>query len=199
MTPRGYLTIPEVLKIIRARIDDDDLLMQQNPKPDRAAVARESLARAIRDETVHVYRISGGAVVRIANDFADFDQTDTKSLIERWESWLPTGRVVNGSKYNGCRLFIRPASLEHWLGPAAEDVPIPKTGAPGRPSSMAVVMAEHRRRVSSGESACSRAVEGQALETWFKEMHLCVPCPTARTIQNNLPPDFQPRANHVSK
>jgi hypothetical protein len=35
MTPRGYLTIPEVLKIIRARIDDDDLLMQRNPKPEK--------------------------------------------------------------------------------------------------------------------------------------------------------------------
>ena len=64
MIPRGYLTIPEVLKIIRARIDDNDLLMQGDPKPDRGAVACKSLADAIRLLNVHVYTISGGAVVR---------------------------------------------------------------------------------------------------------------------------------------
>ena len=57
----------------------------------------------------------------------------------------------------------------------------------------------NRRRVSSGESACSRATEGQALEAWFKETHLGVPCPTAKTIQNKLPTNFRPRANHVPK
>jgi hypothetical protein len=198
MTPRGYLTIPGVLKIIRARIDDDDLLMQRNPKPDRAAVACESLATAIRDAVVPIYTISGGAVIRIDNDFCDFDHTETRSLIEGWESWLSTGRVVNSGNYNGCRLFIRPFSLEVWLGPAADDLPIPKTGAPGRPSSMAVVMEEHRRRVTGGQSASSRAREGQELELWFKETHSGMPCPTAKTIQNNLPANFQPR-NHIPK
>ena len=60
MTPRGYLTIPEVLKIIRARIDDDDLLMQRNPKPEKTAVACESLAAAIADGTVSVYQSAAG-------------------------------------------------------------------------------------------------------------------------------------------
>jgi hypothetical protein len=106
-------------------------------------------------------------VTRIHNDFGDY--AETKSLIDGWESWLPTGRVSNGSKYNGCRLFIKPSSLEHWLGPAAEDVSLQKTGAPGRPSNMPAVMEEHRRRVASGESANSRAAEASELEAWVKE------------------------------
>jgi hypothetical protein len=199
MTPRGYLTLPEVLKIIRARVDDDDLQIQRSPKPDRTTVACESLATAIREGDVPVYTISGGAVIRIGDPFLDLDMRETKSLIEGWESWLSTGRVVNSGKYNGCRLFIRPLSLEHWLGPAADELPIPRTGAPGRPSSMAEVIAEHERRVATGKSANSRAAEGQELEAWFKETHPSVQCPTAKTIQNNLPSNFRPRANHVLK
>ena len=71
MTPRGYLTIPEVLKIIRARIDDDDMIMQRSPKPDRTAAACESLADAIHHQRVRVYTIRGGAMVAIENEFSD--------------------------------------------------------------------------------------------------------------------------------
>src|SRR4051812_44949111 len=121
MTPRGYLTVPEVLKIIRARIDDDDMIMQRDPKPDRMAAACESLADAIRRGRVRVYTIRGGAVFEIRNKFDDFASTRTNGLIEGWEKWLPSGRVANGSEFNGCRLFITPYALETWLGPAAED------------------------------------------------------------------------------
>ena len=41
MIPSGMLTIAEALELIRARIDDDDMRMQRNPKPDRGEVALE--------------------------------------------------------------------------------------------------------------------------------------------------------------
>ena len=73
MIPRGYLTIPEALEIIRARIDDDDQLMQQIPKPDRDLAARQSLATAIINGSVTVCIMSGGVVTRITDDPLDFE------------------------------------------------------------------------------------------------------------------------------
>jgi hypothetical protein len=193
MTPRGYLTIPEVLKIIRARIDDDDMILQRNPKPDRTTAACESLASAIRDASVDVYTMSGGAVIRIDNDF--LETPETRALVEGWEQWLSTGRVSNKSKYNGCRLFVRPTALERWLGPAAEGVPIAKTGAPGRPTSMPIVMEEFERRLKDGETAMSREAEAKALAAWFQDAYPTAPQPSWKTILNKLRPDFRPRGH----
>jgi hypothetical protein len=184
-----------VLKIIRARIDDDDMIMQGNPKPDRTAAACESLADAIRHVRVSVYTIRGGAVVEIGNEFLDTENTETNSLIEGWEKWLPSGRVANGSKYNGCRLYVRPYALENWLGPVAKEVPIAKTGAPGRPTSMPIVMEEFERRLKNGETATSREAEAKALADWFKDAYPTAPQPTWKTILNKLRPDFRPRGN----
>jgi hypothetical protein len=81
---------------------------------------------------------------------ADFLNNSTKELIEGWERWLGSGRVANGSKYNGCQLFVSPYSLRFWLG-AAPKAPI-TSGAPGRPSGMGIVMGEFERRRANGGS-----------------------------------------------
>ena len=193
MIPRGYLTIPEALEIIRARIDDDDQLMQQTPKPDRGLVACQSLAKAIVGHSVTVCTMSGGVVTPVEDKWNDFENTTTKGLLNGWESWLSTGRVSNNCKYNGCKLFIKPYALEFWLGPTAEVVPPPRTGAPGRPSNMQVVLAEHARRARDGATESSRAAEARALATWFKEEHSTLQCPGPGTIKNALPKSFRPR------
>jgi len=189
MTPSGYLTIPEVLSIIRGRIDEDDMLMQRNPKPDKSAVACASLAAAISGGKVSIYTIRGGSVTEISGLFS-MRETETHELIDGWETWLSGGRVDNGGKYNGCRLFMLPYDLDRWLGAAPEPV---KTGAPGRPTSMPVVIEEFNRRWDNGETASSRAAEAKALAGWLGETHPTFPQLEAKTIQNNLPGDFQPR------
>ena len=109
------------------------------------------------------------------------DNDEARKLIEG-ETWLSSGRVNNGSEYNGCRLFLRPLALESWLGPASEEVPIAKTGAPGRPSKgMPIVMDEFGRRRSNGETAASREAEARALADWFKDTY-----PTAPSRNNNI-------------
>ena len=108
MTPSGMLTIPEALKLIRARIDDDDLLLQRHPKPSREEAARESLATAILNKNVEIYTLRGGALYRIENHslFARMeDTTDVQEAMDGWETWLSSGRIRKTGKYNGCRLF----------------------------------------------------------------------------------------------
>ena len=193
MIPSGYLTIPEVLKIIAARIDDDDLLMQQNPKPDRDALARESLAKAILNRKVDVYTVSGGAVVQIETGLTfdgNFDKEE-QELMGGWEVWLADGRVMNSGKYNGCRLFIGPHNLGYWLGPDPKAVPI-ATGVAGRPTPKHLVLVEHARRRRTNENAQGRGKEAEELAVWLKETHPRVPQLKAKSILNFLPRDFQP-------
>jgi hypothetical protein len=192
MIPSGMLTVPEVLELIRARIDDDDLRMQTNPKPDKQMVACESLAQAIRNGLVAAYIMSGGAVQRIERTF---DGNEPEQLIAGWETWLASGRVNNGSKYNGTLLYLRPYNLEMWLGPEPKIVSA-RTGTQGRPTkSWPVIEREFHRRRSEGKTAASREGEAKALVAWLKDTHPTAERPTAKTVQNNLPADFQPRGN----
>jgi hypothetical protein len=198
MTPGGYLTITEVLSIIRGRIDDDDMLMQRTPKPDKTAVACESLAAAILGGNVDVYTVRGGSVTQISDlSTASIHPEKTRELMEGWEGWLASGRVSNAGKYNGCVLYLRPYDLKSWLGPEPEQVST-KTGAPGRPSVMPLVMEEFSRRFVNGETESTRKAEAKTLAAWFKEPSRYFPA-RRQTILNNLPVSFQPRGNGPPK
>jgi hypothetical protein len=121
MTPRGFLTIPEVLKIIEARIDDDDMMMQSYSGITREEAACHSLFSAIRGRKVQVYTVSGGAVVQIGGALRN--DSALEELVDGWSSWLPSGRVSNRGMYAGCRIFIKPSGLRHWLSQLAGRLP----------------------------------------------------------------------------
>jgi hypothetical protein len=199
MIPSGMLTIPEALELIRARIDDDDMRMQREPKPDRREVACASLAEAILGTNVTACIVSGGALHRVRNDF---DWTESRNienvaaLMDGWESWLVSGRVKNASKYNGATIFVSPSDLRLWLGPEPQ-ITKARTGTQGRPTkSWPVIEQEFNRRRGEGKTASSREGEAKALVAWLKDTHPTAERPTAKTIQNNLPADFQPRAGN---
>jgi hypothetical protein len=189
MTPRGFLTIPEVLKIIEARIDDDDMMMQSYSGITREEAACHSLFSAIRGRKVQVYTVSGGAVVQIGGALRN--DSALEELVDGWSSWLPSGRVSNRGMYAGCRIFIKPSGLRHWLGPDPEVVPI-ATGAAGRPTPKHLVLAEHARRRKANETEPSRTKEAARLEAWLKETYPGAPPLKAKSILNLLPKDFRP-------
>jgi hypothetical protein len=189
MIPQGYITAPEVLQIVRSRIDHDDLMVRTGADEDSAA--RESLATAIRTGEVTVHFMQGGALSYLW-------YTDREQFIEGWETWLASGRVANGSKYNGLLLLFSPFDIDWWLGPAPK-TETTKTGAPGRPSSMGIVMTEFEWRRADGGCESSREAEANFLATWLKEKHPNVPKLTAKSIRNKLPPDFQPFSQRCPK
>ena len=67
--------------------------------------------------------------------------------------------------------------------------PIFRTGAPGRPSPIHIVEAEHRRRLEAGVAEFRVTNEAKYLAEWLKE-YSALPPLTPKTIENRI------RANH---
>ena len=146
---------------------------------------------------------------------------DLLALSQTWDAWFDQGRVPepppDDSAYKDAdraywndrtlpkpqrtaavhalhmyqhkKLFISEKALNRWLGKEKQ-----KTGAPGKPSSMHMVLAEFARRRTSDECANSRSEEAAVLSHWLRVQHPTAPQCTPKTILNKLPGDFQPRS-----
>jgi hypothetical protein len=66
-----------------------------------------------------------------------------------------------------------------------------RTGAPGRPSSMHLVLGEFERRGAANELKARVCTEAAALAAWFSATHPGAPSPTAKTIENNIRSRFR--------
>jgi hypothetical protein len=207
MTPSGFLTVPEALEIIASRIDDDDYLILHTRKPDRETAACFSLGRRLSwFKTPSMYVMVGGAPEKINNEnmFENVgghpeDIWIISEIMEGWETWLPSGRVANKTPYNGCPLLIRQSELEEWLtGTGAAEEPR-RSGAPGKPSSMHLILGEHERRHAAGKTAQSRGKEGEALVAWLRATHPSAPPVSAKRIRDRLPRSFQPFNGRLPK
>ena len=124
---------------------------------------------------------------------------------EDWEVWNPgqtAPQEFASERYDGCTPLIRENIFESIWKPAKKvegsevrerpSVPFIKTGAPGRPSSMWLVLQEHKRRLDCGQCESSRTLEAKALEKWFAENVPGHPPVKANSIRNALPKSFQP-------
>jgi hypothetical protein len=68
----------------------------------------------------------------------------------------------------------------------AQDQPSTKTGAPGRPTPMHLVVAEHLARLKSGKSEMGVVAESERLANWLKKTHPNLPPITSKTIRNKI-------------
>ena len=68
-----------------------------------------------------------------------------------------------------------------------------RTGAPGRPTSIQLVEAEHRTRWDRGEALESIVAESKILEKWLSRIHPTAPPLTAKTIRNRLAEEHRRR------
>jgi len=76
---------------------------------------------------------------------------------------------------------------------------IVSTGAPGRPSAMHFIRAEHQRRLDKGEAHESLADEARYLAHWLAQHHPEAPRPTAKTIENAIREAHRQRATRPPK
>jgi hypothetical protein len=67
----------------------------------------------------------------------------------------------------------------------------PRTGAPGRPSSMHLVEAEFEARCARDEVAETITEEAEFLANWLKSEHPTLPQLKAKSIRNKLSPAFR--------
>jgi hypothetical protein len=117
-------------------------------------------------------------------------------LARAWGDWFWTGKVPRTKtpnfdsedfetfnwdqatvRYSGHRLLLRQDDFHNWLQPWLNEFNnnksgIPKSGAPGRPSSMGIVLTEFDRRRQAGACEGSRVAEADALAQWLKVFHL---------------------------
>jgi hypothetical protein len=61
-----------------------------------------------------------------------------------------------------------------------------RTGAPGRPSSMHLIMQEFERREAVGQLLGTLSAESKHLSSWLQEAHPQASPPTPKTIMNRL-------------
>jgi hypothetical protein len=62
-----------------------------------------------------------------------------------------------------------------------------RTGAPGRPTSMHLILGELSRRIEEGEALePTKAAMARVLQEWLISNHEGVPQPTVRTIENRI-------------
>lgn len=61
-----------------------------------------------------------------------------------------------------------------------------RTGAPGRPTPMHLVVAEHRNRLATGKAEMRVVAESERLAAWLKETHPHLPTLTSKTIRNKI-------------
>jgi hypothetical protein len=61
-----------------------------------------------------------------------------------------------------------------------------RTGAPGRPTPIHLVLSEHQRRLSAGEAEKSVTLEAEMLARWLQDTHPDVPRLTPKTIRNRI-------------
>jgi hypothetical protein len=192
--PVGYCTVPEALRVIKLRASDGKSFSWLD-----AALA-DGLLRMF---VPRLYE-SGPVIMRIPLE----EIKQLRTAMTGWDWWLPEGRVPTAQevkefseepihaptlrRYNEDQLLIEEAELDQWCEMWLSPAPT-KTGAPGRPSSMGIVITEFERRRELQRCEQSREAESQALAAWFRQAHPEMQAPTAKTIRNKLPTDFQPR------
>ena len=88
--------------------------------------------------------------------------------------------------------FDADAVIALWPHPSAlpRDA-MTRTGAPGRPSGMHIVLEEAKRRRQSGETLDRVSGEARALREWYVKNYPNMPPPTAKTIENKIRGDHR--------
>jgi hypothetical protein len=181
IVPPGYYTVPEVLQVL-AHSDAFTSVYGGGPE-------EEWLSAALQDGFVQVYMRTGEEIYRVPHE-------DVNWLAQDWGTWFARGVVPEAlGRYGRKRFLISKIDFDRWLDWLLEDeagASIQKSGAPGRPSSMWIVMAEFERRRADKRCGSSRMAEAHTLAAWLKEAHPDALPVTAKSIFNKLPSDFQP-------
>jgi len=97
------------------------------------------------------------------------------------------------------KLMVLKSEVARWwpfesATPKKPDAAIPvRTGAPGRPSYMHLVLIEHSARWDRGETEGGIGAEARALRAWFDKAHPSLPPPSTVTIETRIRDDYWKR------
>jgi hypothetical protein len=103
---------------------------------------------------------------------------------EEWRDGLDDALISDDEiKWKQIMLLKRDVAKK-W--PFQANASVAKTGAPGRPSPMHLITAEHEARWDRGEAHKSVRAEAKSLLKWFSRVHVSQPPPSSKTIENRI-------------
>lgn len=162
------------------------------------------LMEAIADDKVRVVGSNGGRREPVPGfNFADcqvsYPLSETPfDLMMSTEMYLRTSPYVDEEHWrNGFDDALIDRYRDHWTrlmvhkGDVREGWPFDATaprpsGAPGRPSSMHLILDEFERRIEQGNVVKGLAAQARALREWLVTNHPREPRPTAKTIAERI-------------
>lgn len=158
----------------------DAVAEPQNKNLLTASEAEEQLWKALKRGQLHATGrpAKGGARVPIP----DYEWNDLVAAEEKERDVVRDGQISSNG-YNDV-MVRRSAVMSVW--PGSHELIVVATGSPGRPTSMHLVAAEHKRRLVNGLAERGVRAEAKVLEEWLKQTHPKAPTLTAKTIENNI-------------
>jgi hypothetical protein len=218
--PLGYITLWELVARRMHRVEipkgfDDDTT--QDLYWEAVGDAEEEIVKMILSGALPLFLERGDSIRRIPGD--DLSHLGGRALSETVHNGRfpqkPKQNANQGTQtthelscalaydprlegYCGERPLIKDEHAEVLFPQKIHDVP-QRSGAPGKPSSMHLILDEHERRRVAGKTAQSREAEGEALAAWLRATHPTAPPAKAKTIRDKLPPSFQPFNGRLPK
>lgn len=95
--------------------------------------------------------------------------------------------VLNpGVDTDGQPVLVRVDDFREWLTSVRHEVNPFRSGAPGKPSAIQLVEAEHKRRLDCGEALTRVSKEAAHLKAWLESKYPDAPPTTVKTIENRI-------------
>jgi hypothetical protein len=123
-----------------------------------------------------------------------------KAISERfWQSNEDLDYLLKESSKNGI-VIINESDFARWQGTPLNGIVIldlvpQRTGAPGRPSSMHLIVNELSARISAGNLEDTVTKQADTLSTWLSENHPAAPKPLPKSIKNKIASLFREAKN----
>jgi hypothetical protein len=94
--------------------------------------------------------------------------------------------VSPGVDTDGRPVLVRVDDFRKWLTRVRHEVSPFRNGAPGKPSAIRLVEAEHKRRLDCGQALTRVSKEAAHLKAWLDGKYPDAPRTTAKTIENRI-------------
>jgi len=99
---------------------------------------------------------------------------------------IPDHLTNPGVDTDGRPVLLEISNFQDWLATYRHGINPFRTGAPGKPSAIRIIEAEHQRRITCGEATDSVGKEAAYLKGWLDRSYPGAPKTTKKTIENRI-------------
>ena len=195
--PDGYIPLADAFAQALAALEDCDSI---------ARLLDEATREDERDDLINKYDAKKRGVERLMRNaiadgelhtFIKVPNGQIERLTER-EDWrkeafgvpglgnVPHHLINPGVNTDAQPVLLEINNFQDWLTTRRHAIDPLRTGAPGKPSAIRVIEAEHQRRITCGEAIDSVGEEAAYLKDWLDRSYPGAPKTTKKTIENRI-------------